>query len=167
MKKTILALCVAAIPLVSTGAEYVTEGSWQVKKEENKMTDMTDVVAINRSPDVYTRQGIERSTSMVIRCKENNTEAYLSVSEYLGSDDPVVTVRFDGGKPQKRTWTGAEGGEAAFSNKAVSFIKEMSSHKKMIVGFEPYGSTMQVVEFDLTGIDSIAAEISSACKWKG
>lgn len=52
MKKTILALCVAAIPLVSTGAEYVTEGSWQVKKEENKMTDMTDVVAINRSPDV-------------------------------------------------------------------------------------------------------------------
>ncbi|HIB5077041.1 TPA: hypothetical protein ACWW7I_005039 [Klebsiella pneumoniae] len=40
MKKTILALCVAAIPLVSTGAEYVTEGSWQVKKEENKMTDI-------------------------------------------------------------------------------------------------------------------------------
>lgn len=70
MKKTILALCVAAIPLVSTGAEYVTEGSWQVKKEENKMTDMTDVVAINRSPDVYMRQGIERSTSIVLRCRE-------------------------------------------------------------------------------------------------
>lgn len=74
MKKTILALCVAAIPLVSTGAEYVTEGSWQVKKEENKMTDMTDVVAINRSPDVYMRQGIERSTSIVLRCREGKTE---------------------------------------------------------------------------------------------
>ncbi|EIY2678705.1 hypothetical protein MMK78_005601 [Raoultella planticola] len=166
MKKTILAFFIAAMPLLSNGADFVAEGTWQVKKEENKMTDKTDVVAINRSPDVYTRQGIERSTSIVIRCKENKTEAYLSVSEYLGSDDPVVTVRFDGGKPQRRTWNGAEGGEAAFSNKAVSFIKEMSSHKKMIVGFETYGSTMQVVEFDLTGIDSIAKEISSACKWK-
>lgn len=36
----------------------------------------------------------------------------------------------------------------------------------MILGFEPYGSTMQVVEFDLTGADSIAKEISSSCKWK-
>ncbi|MDT9669890.1 hypothetical protein F6S25_24400 [Klebsiella pneumoniae] len=63
MKKTILALCVAAIPLVSTGAEYVTEGSWQVKKEENKMTDMTDVVAINRSPDVYMRVSVQREPS--------------------------------------------------------------------------------------------------------
>ena len=167
MKKTTLAFFIAAMTLVSNGAEFVTECAWQVKKEENKMTDNTDVVAINRSPDVYMRQGIERSTSMVIRCKENKTEAYLSVSEYMGSDDPVVTVRLDGGKPQKRTWSGAEGGQAAFSPKSVTFIKEMSSHKKMIVGFEPYGSTMQVVEFDLTGIDSVAKEIASACKWKG
>lgn len=167
MKKLMLALFAVLMPLVSNGAEYVAEGAWQVKKEENKMTDKTDVVAINRSPDVYTRQGIERSTSIVIRCKENKTEAYLSVSEYMGSDDPVVTVRLDGGKPQKRTWSGAEGGEAAFNTKPVSFIKEISSHKKMIVGFEPYGSTMQVVEFDLAGIDSIAKEISNACKWKG
>ncbi|MCD9782411.1 hypothetical protein LVR37_27055, partial [Klebsiella pneumoniae] len=58
------------------------------------------------------------------------------------------------------------GGEAAFSPKAISFIKDISSHKKMILGFEPYGSTMQVVEFDLTGADSIAKEISSSCKWK-
>ncbi|EOT7463035.1 type VI secretion system-associated protein TagO [Klebsiella pneumoniae] len=166
MKKILLALLAASIPLASHGADYVTEGAWQVKKEENKMTDNTDVVAINRSSDVYMRQGIERSTSIVIRCKENKTEAYLSVSEYMGSDDPVVTVRLDGGKPQKRTWSGAEGGEAAFSPKPVSFIKEISSHKKMIVGFEPYGVTMQVVEFDLTGIDSIAKEIASACKWK-
>lgn len=166
MKKTILALCVAAIPLVSTGAEYVTEGSWQVKKEENKMTDMTDVVAINRSPDIYMRQGIERSTAIVLRCREGKTEAYLSVDEYMGIDDPLITIRFDGGKPQKRRWSAAEGGEAAFSPKAISFIKDISSHKKMILGFEPYGSTMQVVEFDLTGADSIAKEISSSCKWK-
>lgn len=166
MKNTILAFFILAAPLASYGAEFVTEGAWQVKKEENKMTDNTDVVAINRSSDVYMRQGIERSTSLVVRCKENKTEAYLSVSEYMGSDDPVVTIRLDGGKPQKRTWSGAEGGEAAFSSKPVAFIKEIASHKKMIVGFEPYGSTMQVVEFDLTGMDTIAKEIANACKWK-
>lgn len=112
------------------------------------------------------RQGIERSTSIVLRCREGKTEAYLSVDEYMGIDDPLITIRFDGGKPQKRRWSAAEGGEAAFSPKAISFIKDISSHKKMILGFEPYGSTMQVVEFDLTGADSIAKEISSSCKWK-
>ena len=53
MKKTILALCVAAIPLVSTGAEYVTEGSWQVKEVAIKWSaapDMTPQTVLYRRP---------------------------------------------------------------------------------------------------------------------
>lgn len=55
MKKMILVLCVVVIFLVLIGVEYVMEGFWQVKKEENKMIDMIDVVVINRLLDVYMR----------------------------------------------------------------------------------------------------------------
>lgn len=118
------------------------EGGWYFKSQNNKMTDSTDVVAINSSKDTYTKQGSERNTSLVLRCRENKTDAYISVNDYLGSDSPQITIRFDGGKPAKSLWKGGEGGDAAFAPNAVSFIKDIASHKKAIIGFEPYGSTM-------------------------
>lgn len=146
--------------------ELQNDGSWFYKSKVNKLTDSTDVVAINSSKDIYVKQGTERSTSLVLRCNENSTDAYLSVTDYLGVDSPQVTIRYDGGKPQKITWTPGEGGDSAFAPNAVLFIKELSKHKKLVIGFEPYGSTMQIVEFDLAGIDNIAKKISDACNWK-
>ncbi len=141
-------------------------GSWYVKKKENKMTDSKDFIAVTSTKDIYTKQGIERDTSLVLRCMENETSAYLSMNDYLGNEAPRITIRFDDGKPKKNSWKAAEGGDAAFSPNPVSFIKELSKHKKLIAGFEPYGSTMQIVEFDLSGIDKVADEIASSCKWK-
>lgn len=143
-----------------------SEGAWLFKAKVNKMTDTTDMVASNATKDVYIRGGVERATILVMRCKENETDAYISVYDYLGSGDPRITVRFDDGKPVKYTWTSSEGGNSAFSPNAISFIKELTKHKKVIIGFEPYGSTMQAVEFDLSGTDKVAAKIAESCNWK-
>lgn len=165
MKKAIT-LILIALSFGASAEEMQNEGSWYYKKDVNKMTDATDVVAITSTKDIYSKKGIERRTSLVMRCKENTTDAYLSLNDYIGNDDPGITLRFDDGKPEKRTWSGGEGGDSAFAPNAVSFIKELTKHKKLIAGFEPYGSTMQIVEFDLTGVDKIAQEISKACNWK-
>lgn len=165
MKKV---LAIAFLGLLSTAANAGTEstGAWVTKSKTNKMTDETDFVALNTSSDTYNKDGLTRETTLVLRCASNKTDAYLSFHDFMGSDDPYITMRLDGGKPTKKIWDGGEGGDAAFSPQAVSFIKELSKHKKAIFGFEPYGSTMQVVEFDLTGIDKVAESLSEACKWK-
>lgn len=165
MKKV---LAIAFLGLLSTAANAGTEstGAWVTKSKTNKMTDETDFVALNTSSDTYNKDGLTRETTLVLRCASNKTDAYLSFHDFMGSDDPYITMRLDGGKPTKKIWGGGEGGDAAFSPQAVSFIKELSKHKKAIFGFEPYGSTMQVVEFDLTGIDKVAESLSEACKWK-
>lgn len=166
MKKQVLGLVLAITSFGIAAGELQQEGNWYFKTQANKMTDATDIVATNSTKDIYIKQGLERNTSLVLRCKENKTDAYLSVSDYLGNDSPTVTVRFDDAKPVKQRWSSAEGGDAAFAPNAPAFIKELTKHKKLIAGFEPYGSTMQIVEFDLTGIDKIASQVADACKWK-
>ncbi|MBN5380638.1 hypothetical protein JY552_04605 [Serratia marcescens] len=164
--RKVLAFIVCFACFGAAANDMQSEGSWFFKTKVNKMTDTTDMVASNATKDVYTRQGSERYTSLVLRCKENETDAYISVYDYLGSGEPRITVRFDDGKPVKQTWNSSEGGSAAFSPNAISFIKELAKHKKVIIGFEPYGSTMQAVEFDLSGTDKVAAKIAESCNWK-
>ncbi|WP_252496648.1 type VI secretion system-associated protein TagO [Escherichia coli] len=130
------------------------------------MTDQTDFVALNLSPDSYNKAGTDRATSLVLRCSDNKTDAYLSFNDYMGSDNPRITVRLDGGKPVKSAWGGGEGGDSAFAPQPIQFIKTLAKHKKAIFGFEPYGSTMQVVEFDLSEIDKVVEKISQSCNWK-
>ena len=84
----------------------------------------------------------------------------------MGSDNPRITVRLNGGKPVKSVWGGGEGGDSAFAPQPIQFIKTLAKHKKAIFGFEPYGSTMQVVEFDLSEIDKVVEKISQSCNWK-
>lgn len=165
MKKIAMAALLGCLSTTAS-AEVVNIGAWSAKSETNKMTDETDYVALNTSSDTYNKDGSSRDTTLVLRCSSNKTEAYLSFDDFMGSRDPVVTLRLDGGKPTKKTWSGGEGGDAAFAPQAIQFIKELSKHKKAIFGFEPYGSTMQIVEFDLTGIDKVAEKLASSCKWK-
>ena len=164
--KKVLAIAFLGLFSAAGNAGMESSGAWVTKSENNKMTDATDFVALNTSSDAYNKDGLTRETTLVLRCSSNKTEAYLSFHDFMGSDAPIITMRLDGGKPTKKTWGGGEGGDAAFSPQAVTFIKELSKHKKAIFGFEPYGSTMQIVEFDLTGIDKVAENLSKACKWK-
>lgn len=164
MKRLILALVIGASFSANAGVEKV--GSWITKSETNKMTDQTDFVALNTSPDTYNKAGSTRETTLVLRCSDNKTDVYLSFSDYMGSDSPRITMRLDDGKPVKKTWGGGEGGDAAFAPQPIQFIKELAKHKKVIFGFEPYGTTMQVVEFDLSEIDKVLENLSQACEWK-
>lgn len=165
MKKIVLAVLFGYVS-VAASADIEKLGSWITKSEVNKMTDQTDFVAMNISPDSYNRDGLARETTLAFRCSNNQTDAFLSFHDFMGSDDPRITLRLDGGKPTQKIWDGAESGKSAFSPQSVQFIKELSKHKKAIFGFEPYGTTMRVVEFDLSGIDKVAEKMSTVCKWK-
>ncbi len=165
MKKIVMAAFLSCLSATAS-ADLESVGAWSTKTETNKMTDETDYVALNTSSDKYSKDGSSRDTTLVLRCSSNKTEAFLSFDDFMGSRDPAITMRLDGGKPTKKTWGGGEGGDAAFAPQSIQFIKELSKHKKAIFGFEPYGTTMQIVEFDLTGIDKVVEKLASSCKWK-
>lgn len=140
-------------------ADYERLGDWSIKKEENKLTDKTDYFAILSAKD--------QDVSLILRCQNNSTEAFLSMEDYMGSGyGSKVTIRADKGKPVSQTWGIGEGGTSLFAPKAVTFIKSLTGKSNLITGYSPYGKSQLIAEFNLEKIDTVAKEISSACNWK-
>ncbi|MFY2735933.1 type VI secretion system-associated protein TagO [Pseudocitrobacter faecalis] len=161
-----VAFTMGAASSVVADADVKNVGSWVIHKDSNKLTDATDVVVMNYSKDSYSKDGMRRSATLVLRCMNSKTDVFLSFDDYLGIDDPKITVRFDDAKAVSSRWAGGEGGDSAFSPQPIKFLKAMASHKKVIFGFEPYGSVTQVAEFDLSLSDEALQEVSKSCNWK-
>ncbi|MDC9588354.1 type VI secretion system-associated protein TagO [Xenorhabdus sp. XENO-10] len=154
-------LVVASLLLSSSvfASNYEKLGDWSVRKEENKLTDQTDYYAILPATD--------RDVSLVLRCQNNKTEAYLSMKDYMGGGHgSKVTLRLDKGKPIVQTWGMGERGTSLFAPKSLQLIQSLVGKKNMIVGYEPYGKSQTIAEFNIDNIDVIATSISSACNWK-
>lgn len=148
--------------LLSTSAfsaDYERVGDWLVNKEENKLTDKIDYYAMLSAKD--------QDVSLILRCQNNKTEAYLSMEDYMGSGyGSKVTIRTDKGKPVSQSWGIGEGGTSLFAPKATTFIKSLIGKKSLITGYSPYGKSQLVAEFNIENADIVAKEISSACGWK-
>lgn len=163
MKRILLVIAsLISMPVLS---EPVTIGSWTYKKESNKLTDRTDFLSTNRSTNSYSKNGRDMSATLVIRCSSDNTNLFISTDDYLGASSPKISVRLDNEKPVTSQWNIDEKGGTVFTRKPIGLIKDLTKHKKLVIGFETYGSTMESLEFDLSGIDSIAQEVSTACGW--
>ncbi|HEM8199895.1 TPA: hypothetical protein U2M28_003960 [Providencia stuartii] len=158
MKKVFLVLSLLLSCSVSA-ADYEDLGDWSIKKENNKLTDKTDYFAILLAKD--------KDVALILRCKNNKTDAFLSMEDYMGSNyGSTVTTRIDKGKPISQTWGIGGGGTTLFAPKAVSFIKSLTGKSNLITGYSPYGKSQVIAEFNLDNIDVVAKEISSACGWK-
>lgn len=139
-------------------SDYEQIGDWSINKEENKLTDKTDYYAILSAKD--------QNVSLILRCQNNKTEAYLSMEDYMGSGyGSKVTIRADKGKPVSQSWGIGEGGTSLFAPKATTFIKSLIGKKSLIAGYSPYGKSQLVAEFNIENVDVVAKEISSACGW--
>ncbi|WP_323115929.1 hypothetical protein [Klebsiella variicola] len=161
MKKVLIAAVLTTAPFLAIGDDsgVAKEGKWLMSKEENKLTDKVDIYGMLSAS--------KGRGSLIIRCKNNTTDAYFSIDSYLGSDDSTaITTRIDGAKPVKSSWVMGEGGDAAFPPKALSFIKSLHGKKELIVGYRPYGKSQLISEFDLSGIDNVIDGVSAACGWK-
>jgi hypothetical protein len=92
------------------------------------------------------------------------TEAVLVMSkgQFLCNsfNDCHISVKFDDGKIQQYSMTEAADGSAdvIFFENSASFIKNVSSHKKLIIEAEFYQAGNKQFKFDLTGYSSPKVE---------
>ncbi|MBD2826696.1 hypothetical protein [Xenorhabdus szentirmaii] len=158
MKKLLLALA-CLLPLASTASEHQKLGKWLISKDINKLTDKVDYFAV-LSPE-------DGEGALVLRCKDNTTEAYLATDEYLGSGDYTkVTLRIDKKNVITESWVMGGSSDSAFAPSPVRFIKKIYDKQNVIFGYKPYGKTQIVAEFKIDHINEVAKEISEACNWK-
>ena len=155
-----------ASPKTST----TTISKWRVNKETSRIDDSSNVtISVNADSPI---SGWPRKTvtpSLVLRCKERKTEAYIvtgmSPQVEYGADGATVTLRFDKEKATKYQTSKSTDGEALFFGQSVGLIKKMVQHTTLLFEFVPFNSSPAITTFDLRGLADAVKPLKETCKW--
>ncbi|MCK5539223.1 MAG: hypothetical protein KAI79_20540 [Bacteroidales bacterium] len=141
--------------------------STQTNTEKNPWLVMNDKSPIDDSPSVTMMKSEENggSQSLILRCKENKTEVYISTSDYMGSDNNNMLVRFDDKKVEKQSISMSTNGQALFFRSTIKNIKKMIESKKMIIRYYPYNGGNKTATFNLGNLKEKISPLRDACHW--
>src|SRR5262249_31227748 len=97
------------------------QANWSIDESKSPNDSTPRVVATNLVSD----------TVLILRCKEQNTEAAFSTQfNYLGYKSVDVELRINDKNPIKEVWKASVNGRAAFAPDAVAFIQSLPDNGK-------------------------------------
>lgn len=139
--------------------------SWTLAQSANPIDDSpTVVLSLDASSPASTM--IRPSPSLVLRCKSNETDVYVSWNEFLGSDEISVTARLGKGAASRRTWRLSTDNSASFyPGNAPAFIKEIMAVDTLVLMTTPYNESPITATFEVKGLGEKVQPLRTACKW--
>lgn len=164
-----LAMLVTGLPATA----QAQAGNWQRTDETSPLTGARTLAAITQSRNpVANMLGHADRASLVVRCGESGIAVFVNWPQvvsydgrnFVGSVKTLGLWRIDDGKLQANYWDISSTGTAAGEFKSKNAIKLLSSlvgARRLVVRLT--GQQTQDAEFDLTGIDEIAAQTAAAC----
>jgi type VI secretion system VasI family protein len=144
-----------AIPHSSKMSETVSD--WIVIASKSPIDDSPSVM-ISRSAEIGEQ-------TLVIRCAENKTDAYIITNDFLGDESKSVIVTYDGEKARKQQFLLSTNKRALFFSPAISDIKTMMKSKKVVIRYDTYNGMAKTVTFKLDGLSEKVASLRKACNW--
>lgn len=137
---------------------------WIVSEDTNPLDDSPIVVLANEAQSGRNSYG--RQPTLVLRCRNNTTEVYISWDEYLGSDSPLVTYRVGDGESWRSRWSLSTSNTAAFyPGSHIALIREMMQSDRFVAQVTPYGESPITAVFDLSGLEQRITPLREACHW--
>lgn len=138
--------------------------TWSVTEEKSIIDDSPSVTMIlDANEEVSGLYGSSSRPYLVIRCKENKTDAYIGTGSRLENES--VTIRLDNGKAYLLEMSESTGGKALFFRSTISNIKKLFTYEKMIFRFTPSNSGAKTVTFNIDGLDAEIEPLRKACHW--
>lgn len=146
--------------------EIKQSDNWTVDIDKSKIDDSQTVILINKSKnEVIGQYNNSTRPTLLIRCEENKTDAFISTTFFLGSDSFKVTTRLDKEKARKETWSISTNHKAMFIRQPVSYLKKMMKHENLLVEFSPYSGNRKLVEFDISNLEEVIKPLRKECNW--
>jgi hypothetical protein len=104
--------------------------------------------------------------ALVLRCREQNTEAAYSTKEtYLGGDAVTVRTRINADEPIKQVWQPSANSFAVFAPKPEEFIRSLPDNGRVFIrAITPNGGNKDT-NFVLAGVSEIREQIARSCHW--
>jgi len=145
--------------------EPITLDKWTVSKTKDSLTDNPTVILSLDAEDGYFGQ-YRKKPSMLLRCKDNKTELYISWDNYLGRK-ALVTSRIGTEKAQRKEWLLSTDSKATFyPSTPILFIRKMTKTEKIIFEITPYNEAPVRAIFDVRGLEEKIKPLTEACNWE-
>ena len=158
-------IAIAATAICCMGNEMPANA--RVKTTEDVMTGVSrHVLTIDSNTTVANSIGIQKTATIIIRCKGTELDAYVHTPTYNGifyRSNPVVSTRWDGGKITSGSWGASKDGDAMFHPRPASFIGELAAAKTFVFGWQPYSTQRVAARWNLQHHKADIQKISRLC----
>jgi hypothetical protein len=161
---------IVAATLLASSAPTTSEeaiGSWSISRPTSKMDDSIGIIAIVKGSE-YQDLFVKKTPSFIVRCVERSTAAYLDLKTYIHLESRTVRYRLDTRPAKTETWRTSTDYEAVGlwrPPESIAFVRSMVAAQQLLIRVQPAALSPLEMTFDIAGIDQVAKEISSLCKW--
>jgi type VI secretion system protein VasI len=148
------------VPALPTGT-----AKWQVSFDKNPVDDSITVTALLEADEGESDKG-EKST-LVLRCRSNETELYITWGGFIGGKAPQVLTRIGNAPPDTFEWAVSSNREGTFfPGNDIAFIRRLLDTNRLVAQMTPYQESPITAVFDLRGIRAAVRPIQQTCGWK-
>jgi hypothetical protein len=132
---------------------------------ESRWSIVESKSATDDSPEVSAGM-VVRNAALILRCREQNTEAAFS-TKFTNLGDKPVTVRFriNSEDPIKEVWRPSMDGRAAFAPNPENFIRALPDSGRVFIRAIDADGKDKDANFILSGVSEIRDKIARACNW--
>lgn len=136
---------------------HVASAQWKFRTEVDELDDVKITTA---SIDVG---NLLEQDSIVLKCKNNYLEAYVTFATYLNNDEVLIKYRVDKGPLKKEKWFPSADGKAMFADEAADFARALARGNQLIIEAEDYRGSLYREKFSLAGSASAIYPVLQIC----
>lgn len=141
-----------------------TPGDWLLTEEANPIDDTKTSVLSLEAESGINRRG--QRPLLVVRCRSNKTELWISWEDYLGSDQPEVTTRMGSSEAKTRPWSVSSTKTASFYPRSpIMALKRMMKVDQFVAQVTPYNETPITAIFNVRSLQSAIQPLRENCNW--
>lgn len=138
------------------------QGKWRFSSSKNPVDDSKTEILMLEASAGANRYG--EPVTLILRCKSNETELYVSWDDYLGRNNQVLH-RIGNKEAKVTNWTLSTDSKATFKPNSIPFIKEMLMADKLVLQVTPYNESPVTAIFDTSGLDQAIKTLRETCRW--
>lgn len=155
------------------GGDAVYPKGWTLSKGTSAMDDSPSAYIYSYSTNsIRDWLDSEKRPTIYLRCKENKTDAFINLDatpDYdfgdYGAKSAKLRLRYDSEPAQTVAFSLATSNDAVFFPSAITTIKKMMQHDKLVIEVTLHNMGSQLLTFDLKGLDAVVPELRKACNW--
>lgn len=148
-------------------------GRWIVDEDVSEMDDSRMVTLLLSATGAVSGWLATETPVLVLRCRENETDVYVTVGMQVRSDYPrsdmngsFARLRYDDSQAVTVETSHSTDGESLFLPNAIGTARRLTQSKRLLFEFTPFNASIQTATFELDGLSEAIKPLREACRWE-